>query len=926
MGSELVSKFRSYRLSVAAASLSFAAMGNAIAQSPAAGTNVVNQASVQYTDATGAEREATTNEVVLFVQAVYASTLEADQSRDVAAGSAARFVHTLTNTGNSENTFCISATDNSGDDGDYDRIDAVFDANGDGFANPDEQIVFSSSTGGQGELTLDRGERGSLIAIGDVPASAVVDDEFGLTLTVSSKDGTVNCGTGQPDDIGADGDATHGTNTDLATVSAHAILEVYKSSTYSSGAANDLSDDQIDYTISIRNVGLIAAADVDVTDTLPTEVTFDSFITSANSEAHLAGVITASITSLAPDTEVVIQFTTNVDPTLGFSGGDLEIENIASASGNLDGVAGAEPSVESNTVVDLIDPVYGVVLSDIGGSASPGVNDGADDDAAIDDVQTIDVIAPGETAEFTLTVTNTGNVTDTYNLSDLSRAGWFSGAGIRYLNADFVTPLLDTTGDGQADTGPLEPGESLTFMVKAAMSFTEPSAPHVLALQAISTAELSGGGVNVSDPASLAIGTGLAAGVDIANSAGAAGFNDTGSVDSDPASVITTTQVTAPGQAVIFDLFVANEGSGIDMFEFTAHSDAIASTDLPIGWGALFLGADGEPVSASPALSPAETYAFQARITPPDDTTNGQVQSVFFQAASFETGVTDIKQDAVQISIALSLSLSPDQFGQIAACGRKEYLHTLRNSGGTNEAVELEVTAQSNLMSEVLLPTAVNSGAPSNYQDQALLNPGASVAILSDGIWTTGILGTGGSSNVAVPLQPGEETRILARIIAGCDVPAGAVDVFALEAVTSDDDASSSIVDTTTVASARLDLTKLGALDAGCLGGADTAFDDAGVRAEPGDCVIWQITLENPGVETVCDVVARDTAPSFTSISGTPLITQQPIPGTGICNLSGNEFACSVGNSIDIDDDAVPENHCLRSGEQAQVQFSVAIE
>lgn len=900
--------------------------GAALADTPKAGTNIVNQATVRYTDAAGTDREATTNEVILFVQAVYSSTLEGDGARNVAAGGEARFIHTLRNTGNSDNTFCVSASDITGDSGEFDRIDVVLDTNGDGLANPNEQVLFSSSTGGAGELVLASSQAADLIAVGRVNAGATAGQTFGLDLSVTSQNGTGNCGAGLPEDTGANADGTDGTNRDIATVTSDAVLEVTKSSDYRPGLANDLTDDEIDYTIRVRNTGVIDATDLLITDTLPSEVTFDSFITTLNGETHLGGEVTATAATLAVGDEIEIRFTVSVDPTLGFTGDELVIENTAQAEADTDGVAGREPAIESNTVRDEIDPVYGVTLSDIGGATSPSVNDGADDDGTLNDVQLVDAAAPGQTVRFTLTVSNTGNTTDTFNLTETARAGWFNGAGLRYLNADFATPLLDTTGDGISDTGPLAPGESLTFMVEAVLPFSEPASPHTLGLLATSTAELSGGAVNVSDPTTLAIGSGLTPRVDIANSAGATGFNDAGSVNADPDTAITTTLNTAPGGTVIFDLFIANEGSGVDNFALAAFANAAATADLPAGWSVSFTGLDGTPITATGSLDPAEVFAYQARVTAATSVTDGAAQSIFFRASSFDTGVSDIKQDAVTISAAPALTLTPDRFGQIAACGRKEHLHTLLNSGGTSETVTLTVISQSELASEIHLPTSVLSGGPAAYQDVALLSPGANIAILSSGIWSTVPLVSDGAGGIAIPLEAGEETRILARIIAGCDVASGTVDVLTLEAETLDMDASARVTDTTTVASARLDITKLGALDASCLGGPDTAFDDARVQAEPGDCVIWQITLQNAGTETVCDVVARDAAPAFTSIFGSPLITQQPNPGTGVCNVNGNEFACTLGNSIDIDGDTLDEDYCLRGGEAAQVQFSVTIE
>ena len=97
-------------------------------------------------------------------------------------------------------------------------------------------------------------------------------------------------------------------------------------------------------------------------------------------------------------------------------------------------------------------------------------------------------------------------------------------------------------------------------MVEAVLPFTEPASPHLLGLLATSTADLSGGAVNVSDPTTLSIGSGLTPGVDIANSASATGLNDSGAENADPDTAVTTTLTGAPGKRVVFDLLIANEG------------------------------------------------------------------------------------------------------------------------------------------------------------------------------------------------------------------------------------------------------------------------------------------------------------------------------------------------------------------------------
>lgn len=904
--------------------------GLAVADAPAAGTRVVNQANVLYTDENGEPREALTNEVVLFVQQVFAATVEGDSSRPAASGDSARFVHTLTNTGNGDDTYCVAAEDLTGDGGDFDRIDVVLDSDGDGLAAEGEQVLYSTSQGSGvfGRLSLSAGESADLILLGRTPAGLAAGTVLDAHLLVSATEGTGTCGTGTVTDTGSNADGTDGTNSDRVTISADAVLEITKASTYGVGSAADLSDDSIDYVITVTNTGAVAATDITVSDTLADSLDFASFGSHSGTfsagPSNLSDVITAEAATLAAGESLVVQFTADVVSTLGAAGESLEIENTASVQANLDGTGVGTP-IDSNTTRNTAPSVYGVTLSDTGSDAGAGVNDGGDDDGVVNDTQRVDVAAPGDTVYFRLTATNTGNTQDTYNLNSGSGAGWLAGATLTYLYTDLSTPLLDSNGDGIADTGPLQPGESLDIVVAAVLPFSSSSAPHGSIITASSTADVSGGVARVSDPASLAIGASLTAGVDVSNSADATGFNDGGLADADPAASITTQTTTAPGGTAVFDLFVANEGAGTDTFALSAHGDLAGTVDLPAGWQALFVDASGAPLSSTPAMAPGETFAFHLEVTSPADLIDGDLQSVFIHVESFETGASDVKQDAVAIGGAAQIILTPDQSGQISGCGVTNYTHTLRNTGTTVEDIRVRIASQSHLNGELQLASNVSGGEPADYASVAFASAGDDVAILGGAGWQVETLIDAAAFGPAIRLSPGEAAQLQVRVLAPCEVAPGTRDALQLLAETRDGDAIASATNITTVSNARLELTKLGVLDAACDGAPDGVFNDDQVTAGPGECVIWQIALVNEGAETVCDVRARDSAPAFTSFSGSPSIVSQPAPGTGTCSVTGNDFACTLGNSLDPGGTNGVQPFCLSSGQTAEVRFGVRV-
>ncbi len=82
--------------------------------------------------------------------------------------------------------------------------------------------------------------------------------------------------------------------------------------------------------------------------------------------------------------------------------------------------------------------------------------------------QTIVGATPGQTLLFQNTITNRGNVTDTYDIS-LRGATFPQGSIITLLAGDGVTPLADTSRNGVPDTGPVAAGASATVIVRVVL-------------------------------------------------------------------------------------------------------------------------------------------------------------------------------------------------------------------------------------------------------------------------------------------------------------------------------------------------------------------------------------------------------------------------------------------------------------------------
>ncbi len=112
---------------------------------------------------------------------------------------------------------------------------------------------------------------------------------------------------------------------------------------------------------------------------------------------------------------------------------------------------------------------------------------------------------PGGTVTFAQTVRNTGELgVDTYDL-------WLEADGqwpTSLYWADGVTPLTDTDGDGQPDTGPINQGSSTDIVVKVALpagaTVGDRSSPGVTAISSRNPTKLKTARYQVGVPASFA--------------------------------------------------------------------------------------------------------------------------------------------------------------------------------------------------------------------------------------------------------------------------------------------------------------------------------------------------------------------------------------------------------------------------------------
>ncbi|MEZ5449430.1 MAG: hypothetical protein R3E89_10750 [Thiolinea sp.] len=611
-------------------------------------------ATVTYEDVNGNTYSAQSNEAVITVRQVYSAEISADTAKEAAAGQTVYIQHTLTNTGNGEDKYTLTAGNDPSitDDINADSVRIFLDENGNGLADAGEQEI--------SEVILLAGESAEIVLAVAVPNSAAPAQELGVILTAQAQEGTgapiaesvIDTTTGK----GTDG--LDDTNQDLITITQNAVLNYTKAAVWQPAPdpaninpADNTTWPGIVYTLTITNTGNQAATTVDITDvvpygmvgidssiilsgltgdngdTLPTGFTATSGVSEGgidyNNDGDPNGTLTtytieATDASIAPGQTVSIQFTAKYDPyafntdTDPGSAGDI-VKNTASLTANLDGDAGTtEAPITTNPTQTVLPQIYGVTADDTETGADNLANDGGDDDdnstAALADTQTVDSVPSGATVLFNVILTNNGTGPDTLELA-IARGDFPPGTTFTYWNATGTAQLTNTNSEGSVDTGMLDAGESITIMVKAQLptnatdANSDPAATGDLGTgytaTLTATSSVDPAATPSSDTVLLKLGSITAPGVDIADNAGGivAGNEDPALTAAATAPYLTGVRTDSEdgivGSTVKLPIYIDNESGSSDSYQLTTGP-------LPTGWSVRFyqaqLDGSGAPV------------------------------------------------------------------------------------------------------------------------------------------------------------------------------------------------------------------------------------------------------------------------------------------------------------------------------------------
>ncbi|MEG1235431.1 MAG: hypothetical protein RSE18_16580, partial [Acinetobacter sp.] len=455
-----------------------------------------------------------------------------------------------------------------------------------------------------------------------------------------------------------------------------------------------------------------------------------------------------------------------------------------------------------------------------------------------------------------------------------------------FYRADGVTPLLDSNGDGIADTGLLpsslmSPNGKLLIVVKVRLpsSYAVTSnTPFEVSLQAQSIADSSKIST-IKDQGSL---NPVAALVDLTNSpennALGNGNIDNAGVAWKTVTTSTSINPVAGGQA-IFPLKVTHTGVGTEYLLSANASSDFTSLTLPSGVNRVrfhvaqngtncnVLGAE---IGKTSYLNDGESQLVCA-VVEIDKINNSVTTPIYFRvlSASFVSGNngSNPSQDTIKNAITIQsvnavpdVEFMPNSRGQVSPLGTVIYSHILTNNTNTDLAGNYSF-----LVSD----------------DQDAFNSTLFYDVNGNGVFDAGDLVMRSLADLpSGKLAAHEQVKLLLEVknmVANNIAQANNTVVNLTDS--GNGQVLVSITDVTVVNQTQLKLSKLQARDFDCNGTADEAYSvntlNIGQQANgQGQCVLYKVILTNTSAADLNRVFTfRDMTPAYTVLSQSPVCT-----------------------------------------------------
>lgn len=821
---------------------------------PAAGSSIGNQASATYTDASNTPRTVTSNVVVAVVQQVASVLLSSSSSRTVAVGSQVAYPLTLTNTGNGTDTFALTFMQSGAFN--FSSVTFYADANGDGIADDSTAITSTPA--------LAMGATFRFVVVGTVPSTVSPGSANDLLVTATSAF-----------DAGATSTVSEGT-----TVTSNAVVAVTQSISASTGLPGS---GPYTITLTYNNSGNTAATDIQLRDLLPTGMTYvansarwsatgTTVLTDANNAdsqgsgptivydygVTVPGQVTATISTLSPGQAGTLTFQVMIDAF-----------DTATVSGQLAGVLNNTPSYSYNdgasNIASTNTNTSGFTVSPVSAVTIAG--------------DTVANALQGSTVTFINAVRNTGNASDTFDITVPSHA-FPAGTAFQLYQADGVTPLLDTNGNGVPDTGAMASGAIYNVVLTASLPTSASGGPYTVNNRATSTRSTSATATTTNTLTSISANS-----VDLTNNAAIGGAGVAG-VGSGPEGSAQATNAVLPGATTRFSLFVNNTSATSDTYDLSASTNSsFATLTLPAGWTVVFRDASNATITNTGVVNAGASRQVFADVTVPPN--QGAIpspgQAIYFRALSPTSGSSDRNASAVVVSTVRALQILPNNTAQVVAGNQVVFSHTLTNTGN--------VTENAGASSVTLVASSSQSGFSTVvYRD-----------VNANGVIDAGDVVINAASDLGA-IPAGASVNLLVRATAPSGAAPGTINTITLTLTPSgtvNDTASGSAVsatDTVTVIAGTLVLVKEQAIDAACDGTPDAAFGNSNISAgaTPGACLRYRITLTNHGTSDVLNVTVNDATPASTTYHAVvPAAVSQGSVTTPLAAASG-----SVSGSI----------------------------
>lgn len=555
--------------------------------------------------------------------------------------------------------------------------------------------------------------------------------------------------------------------------------------------------------------------------------------------------------------------TTNQSSTAG------TISNTAEATYSVDNVP--QPKVTSNAVIVNTSEVANFTLV-------------ATSDSTTDDKNEAQVATPGQATTFTNTLTNTGNLSDTYTLnitqndeSTITTGNqdyqFTSPSVITYVikNKDGSTPSADQLAPGQAQTGTVPSGSSISLLpqqyAELSYSVTTPSTQvggqsGVGTLEATSTKIKSGGTL----------------------------INENQAIVKLPVFAITKTatstniDLNAANPSIDYSITVKNDGTA------TYAADAVGvliQDKLPIG-----LSVDnGTPITVS--SSDGSTTNGSA----PQILTSGSQQIIAISGVDLKVGETMTITFKALVDRATVDKTKPlvnnadvyDNYGTTTPTAGDNPTSDIKDSTATSDPTNAHLPSD-----PAGTGTGGDSSTPVNFSDRGLTLTGSTKAELpptsaTPATYTETITNTGNNpetgltftitnpsttdnitpSNVVYTAPDGTTSKLTPNASGVYTIPgsigSGQTGTITYDVATTGAAVSAKEINEITLIPARVDgttpptvapvtnttnveglkLAKTQAIDDKCDGTADAEFVDTDISGTPGQCVVYRITATN---------------------------------------------------------------------------------